>query len=209
MLTALTNPGRRYFPGFRPENAVDESRTSGAVYLSAEADITDNFLVEAAGRYESYSDFGETANGKLSARYSLFDKMLSIRASASTGFAHLHYIRKYFSSVSTFFVPVQGQLYPFDVATVTNNSRAARAFGIPELKEETSTSITAGLTSKITENTLVTVDAYQIDIDDRIVLSGLFTPFDPLVAELLAGIPGADAAQFSRMQSTPAPAGLM
>jgi iron complex outermembrane receptor protein len=189
-------PGAQVFPGFRPENAVDESRHNAAGYLELESDVTDKLLLSAAGRFESYSDFGNTLNGKLTARYK-FDELFLIRAAASTGFRAPSLHQQYFSNISTIFVDVGGALYPFDVATVNNDSRTAEAFGIGDLKEETSVNFSAGFTSRLTENTTLTVDAYQIDIDDRIVLSGYFVPaFDPEVGELLQGIDEADAAQF-------------
>ena len=64
------SPGAQVFPGFRPSNAVDASRNSKAVYVDTEADIVSQFRVGLAGRYENFSDFGSTTNGKLTLRYS-------------------------------------------------------------------------------------------------------------------------------------------
>jgi iron complex outermembrane receptor protein len=62
------------------------------------------------------------------------------------------------------------------VGTFANDSRAAQLLGIPTLKEETSQSISLGLTSKIpTANLTVTVDGYFVKIDDRVVYTGQFS----------------------------------
>lgn len=187
-------PGAQVFPGFTPLDAVDRSRTSVAAYLGLETDITERLFTSAAMRYEFYDEFGSSYTGKASARY-IFDELFTLRAAASTGFRAPSLHQRYYSSTRTVFVQFE-QLVPFDVLTVNNDSRVAKALGVKPLKEETSLNLSAGFTSKITDNTILTVDAYQIDIDDRIVLSGLFTKFDPVIAELLQDIPGSDGVQF-------------
>ncbi|MFP4369898.1 MAG: TonB-dependent receptor [Candidatus Kapaibacterium sp.] len=188
-------PGAQVFPGFRPENAGTHSRTSGALYAGVEADITNSFLISIAGRYESYSDFGNSLNGKLSARY-MFGDFLNLRGAASTGFRAPSLHQQYFSSTTTVFYAAGEDLIPLEVLTAPNDSRIAQAFGIGELEEETSVNISFGLASKLTESTMLTVDAYKIDINDRIVLSGYFSAFDPSIAGMLEGLPGVDAVQF-------------
>jgi iron complex outermembrane receptor protein len=62
------------------------------------------------------------------------------------------------------------------VGTFANDSKAANLLGIPALKEETSQSISLGLTSKIpSANLTVTVDGYFVKIDDRVVYTGQFS----------------------------------
>ena len=46
-------------PGFTPDNAGEHSRTNVGVYLDLENELAKGFLLNAAGRFESYSDFGE------------------------------------------------------------------------------------------------------------------------------------------------------
>ena len=168
--------GAQCFAGFLPFNEVNANRNSVGAYLDLEADITDAWLLSGAIRFEDYSDFGETFNYKATTRYKLTDDV-SIRGAFSTGFRapSLHQI--HFSRTSTIFEIVNGVSVPQEVGVFANTSRAAKLLGIPELKQETSQNISAGFTAKIpSANLRLTVDAYQVNIDDRIVLTGQFQP---------------------------------
>ncbi len=163
--------GAQVFPGFRPDNEVNAFRNSVAAYVDVEADLTDAFLVAGALRFENYSDFGSILTGKIAARYKLTED-LAIRGTASSGFRapSLHQLN--FNSTSTLFVDG----VPNEVGTFSNDSRPAKLLGIPELKEETSTSFSAGVTAQIpSANLAITIDGYLIDITDRVVLTGTFT----------------------------------
>lgn len=194
--------GAQVFPGFQPENAVNETRNVFAGYLDIETDITDKLLLNAAGRYENYSDFGGNMAGKLSARYKFAD-FLSLRGTFSNGFRAPSIHQRYFSAISTVFVSVAGQgLQPRQQGTFPNESEVARAFGIPSLTAEKSVNYSLGVTSQPLSNISITIDAYQIDINDRIVLTGQFargtTGIGPQVAQLLdnAGQTEVNAAVF-------------
>lgn len=166
--------GAQVFPGFRPDNELDEFRNSVAAYTDVEADITERWLLTGAVRFENYSDFGSTTNFKVSSRYKITDD-ISLRGAFSTGFRAPSLAQIYFNSTSTLFVDG----IPNEVGTFSNNSRIARILGIPQLKEETSQSISLGFTSRIpSANLSITVDAFQVDIDDRVVLTGTFDPSD-------------------------------
>lgn len=184
------NAGSQGFPGFQPADAGSHSRDNWAAYVDLEADFTDRLTVGLAGRYEDYSDFGSTVTGKLAAGYKLTDSVL-LRASISTGFRAPSLQQKYFSSTITDFV--NGE--PVDVVIAPNGGPIANAAGLPALKEETSKSYTLGLTWSPTDNTSVTLDAYRIDIDDRIVLSGRFDTEDPNIGSILRSL-GVGQAQF-------------
>ncbi|MCB0560940.1 MAG: TonB-dependent receptor [Lewinellaceae bacterium] len=164
--------GAQVFPGFRPDNELDEFRNSVAVYTDIEADITESWLLTGAVRFENYSDFGSTTNFKVSSRYKITDD-ISLRGAFSTGFRAPSLAQIYFNSTSTLFVDG----IPNEVGTFSNNSRIARILGIPQLTEETSQSISLGFTSRIpAANLSLTVDAFQVDIDNRVVLTGTFRP---------------------------------
>lgn len=166
--------GAQVFPGFRPDNELDEFRNSVAVYVDAEADLTDSWLLTGAVRFEDYSDFGSTTNFKTSSRVKL-SKDWSLRGAFSTGFRAPSLAQIYFNSTSTLFVDG----IPNEVGTFSNTSRIARILGIPSLEEETSTSFSLGLTGRIPETGLsITLDAFQVDIDDRVVLTGTFDAGD-------------------------------
>lgn len=190
-------PGIQVFPGFRPANEVDEDRDNVAVYGELETNLSDALLVSLAGRFEDYSDFGNNFSGKLAFRYSA-NKNLAFRLSASTGFRAPSLHQSFFNNTSTQFVLDQasGELVPFEVGTFRNNDAVTQAFGIPKLEEETSTNLSGGFTWKPRRNLSITADVYQIDIDDRIVISGQFqASADPQIAAILEPF-GVSAAQF-------------
>ncbi|MEN8121447.1 MAG: TonB-dependent receptor [Bacteroidota bacterium] len=175
--------GSQSFPGFSPENEVDKYRSNAAFYTDFEIDITEKILVTAAGRFENYSDFGSTMNGKVSARFGVTD-WLVFRGAASTGFRAPSLHQSYFNTVTIDLV--DGNLV--ETGIFKNDSRIAQYIGIPKLEEETSISYSAGFSARPFENMTVTVDAYQIDVDDRIVLTGAFgnDPWGDPVPELVS-----------------------
>ncbi|TAE17230.1 MAG: TonB-dependent receptor [Bacteroidetes bacterium] len=188
--------GAQVFPGFQPVNAVNETRGVGAGYVDIETDLTDKFLVNAAARYEKYTDFGGNVAGKLAARYKFSDKF-SIRGSVSNGFRAPSMHQQYFSAISTVFVNTTAGLVPLQQGTFRNNSAVVGAgFGVPRLTAEKSMNYSIGFTSKLARNASLTVDAYLIDIKDRIVLSGQFTRTNPAVNAILQAYPDVNSAIF-------------
>ncbi len=182
--------GSQVFRGFTPQNELDKYRNNLAAYVDVELDLSKSWVVGAAARIESYSDFGETFNYKLATRYKITEN-ISLRGAYSTGFRAPSLHQKYFSRSSTIF---DANGVAQEEGTFANNSRAADLLGIPELKEETSQNYSAGFTMKIPNiNTSLTVDVYQVDIEDRVVYTGSFTAgSDP---ELLAIFEAAGASK--------------
>jgi iron complex outermembrane receptor protein len=160
-----TASGAQVFPGFRPENELEEDRTAVGVYLDLEANLTDAFLVSGAVRGESYSDFGETLTGKLAARYDLTDNF-ALRGSVQNGFRAPSLQQQFFTTTSTNFISG----VPFDITTFTVDDPIARALGSQDLDAETSVNYAVGAVYQAGAFNL-TVDAYRIDVTDRIVLS--------------------------------------
>jgi len=170
-LGATRPGGSQVFPGFRPENALNEGRRSVAAYVDTELDVTDKWLLSAALRYENYSDFGSTFNYKIATRYKLTDQ-INIRAAHSTGFRAPSLQQIYFNATATQFVGGTA----FEVGTFSNDSEAAKLLGIPQLKQEESTSYSVGFTAKIPQaNLTFTVDGYYIKIKNRVVLTDQFS----------------------------------
>ena len=190
--------GIQVFPGFQA--AVAESRTNTATYADLEWTFNNQVSFGTAGRFERYSDFGSTLNGKLSTRYD-FAPEFALRGSVNTGFRAPSLHQLYFTNVSTQFVlGPGGDLVPVEVGTLRNDSSAAQALGIPQLKEETSTNFSGGIVARMTDTASLTLDAFRVTVDDRIVISGRFNESTlrssaPDVADaLLAG--GTNSAQF-------------
>ena len=192
------NPGSQVFPGFQPSNEVNRYRYSYSAYADIETEVSDHLLLDLASRFESYSDFGETFNGKAAFRYEFAD-YFALRGSVSTGFRapSLHQI--WFNNVSIQFVlDENNELVPARVLSTSNHDPVTKAFGVPDLKEETSRNASIGLTARPLSNLSITADLYNITIDDRIVLSSRFTNGDPTVAQILQPFEnlGVNQAQF-------------
>ncbi len=179
--------GIQVFPGFRPNQETDENRTNIAGYADFESYLSgepgSGLLVGAAVRGEQYSDFGTTITGKATARYDL-TRQVAVRAAGSTGFRAPSLQQLYFNNISTQFKidadDIDGdgnteELIPLEVGTFRNDSDAARALGIPELKEEIAFNVSGGVVLKPIEKLWLSVDGFLIQIDDRIVLSGSFS----------------------------------
>lgn len=158
--------GAQVFPGFRPSNETNVSRNSFAGYVELDAEVSEALSVQAAGRYEHYSDFGDTVNGKLAGRLQLFPGV-AIRGSISTGFRAPSLAQQYFSTSST--NNVAGTL--LEILTVPVSSPLAIALGSKPLQPEKATNFGGGLTFDPIPGFNVTADYYQIRIRDRIVLS--------------------------------------
>ncbi len=166
--------GAQVFPGFRPADEVDESRSNVAGYLDVETKLIDRLLVNVAGRVENYSDFGSTADGRIAARLELL-KGLALRGAAGTGFRAPSLGQSWFSATSTNFVVVNNVNTPFDVRTFPVSTAEAQLLGAEELKPEESTNLSGGVSLDLPFGLTITADYYAIDIDDRIALSGNFT----------------------------------
>lgn len=187
--------GAQVFPGFLPTNAIDSTRNIVAGYVDIEQDFSSKFMIGAAARFENYSDFGSTLNGKVTTRYKILDN-LSIRASASTGFRAPSQQQKYFSKTNTVFLSQGGNLVPVEAGTFTNYSKPAELLGINPLKEETSVNMGAGITAQIVKGLDFTLDFYQINIKDRIVLTNNFTGGTDAVLDSLLRANNASTANF-------------
>ncbi len=182
--------GAQVFPGFRPSNEVDETRNSYAAYLDLEGNVHRLLRLGLAGRFEDYDDFGTTNDYKLTARFQPVEPLV-LRAAVSTGFRAPSLGQSFFNTVSTNFLPVGGVLVPFEVGTFPVNSPVARALGAQDLEAEESDHRSAGLVWSPTSDFQFSADYYQVDIENRIVLSGNFTGarVQPILAPF--GISGA------------------
>jgi iron complex outermembrane receptor protein len=186
-------PGAQVFAGFRPSNAVDADRDSYAVYLDLEADVLRSVRIGLAGRFEDYSDFGSTSDGKLTLRFQPI-RPLVFRAAASTGFRAPSLSQANFSSIRTTFLPVGGVLTPFEVANFRVEGPEAIALGAQPLKPEESVNLSAGVVVEPIPALEFSADFWSIDIDDRIALSGNFT--GPVIQQLLASFGVINGASF-------------
>ncbi|HEY9517389.1 MAG TPA: TonB-dependent receptor [Gemmatimonadaceae bacterium] len=187
--------GAQVFPGFRPNDEQDASRSNVAAYVDIAGNPTEQLLVDVAGRAEHYSDFGNTVTGKISAHYEPV-KGYAIRGSLSNGFRAPSLGQEYFSTTSTNFIAVNGVATPFDIRTFPVTSAEAKALGAKPLKAEKSMNYGIGVALQPVSNLSFTADYYRIDIRHRIVLSGNFIGAD--IQQLLenAGFQGVTGGRF-------------
>lgn len=180
-------PGSQGFGGFNLLNVVDEDRNNWSAYVDIEGKLTEALSFGVAGRYEDYSDFGDQFTGKVSARYD-FSHAFAIRGAVSTGFRAPALQQQYFSYTSTNLQPGGALL---QAGTFRVNDPIAIFLGAKPLEAETSTNYSLGGVFR-TGGFELTVDAYEISIDDRIVYSenlGASRPSqDPLSTAAISGL---------------------
>ncbi|KAA2242926.1 TonB-dependent receptor [Chitinophaga agrisoli] len=167
--TVYRAAGSQGFPGFQPANAVDESRTNLGVYTDLEFNFSSHFMIDVAGRFERYNDFGNTLNGKLAMRYEI-SPALAFRGSVSTGFRAPSLAQIYFNT--TYTNVIRGEA--IENLLTRNQSNITRVLGVDPLKQEKSVNGSLGITSRPAKGLSITVDGYYIKIKDRIVLTGDF-----------------------------------
>ena len=181
--------GSNGFPGYPPGFASRRSRGSHAAYVDFEADLTDRWLVEVAGRYEDFQDFGDVATWKVAARFRLNDSV-NLRGSAGSGFRAPTPAQISTTVVST---RIDANGIPRSEGVFPPDHPAAGLFGASPLGPEHSHSVTLGLAARSPAGFGLTLDYYRIRLDDRTVMSSQFTVNPDQAARLIAlGVPGAN-----------------
>lgn len=187
--------GFQAYPGLRPDAAGSASRDSYAVYLDLEMNITDEWNVGTAFRYEDFSDSGDDLVGKLSSRYEVSDDF-AIRGAISTGFRAPSLQQSAYTAFTTNLGP-GGVLSPSFTATA--GSPFPAALGVDGLELETTKNASIGFVFDATDELSITVDAYRVKIKDRITLGSLLSPsqvaFNPAAVAALEAT-GADQANY-------------
>lgn len=164
--------------GLTPQNAGSWSRDIWAGYVDVDTHVTKKLDIDFAGRFEHYTDFGNTENGKLSARYA-FTPRFAIRGTISNGFRAPTLAEEHFSTLG---------LQPNGAtALLPANSYAASLLGASALKPERSTNASAGFYLEPVKGLHVTTDVYQINIRDRIVAGGSYNGSAALTAVAAMG----------------------
>ncbi|WP_275629408.1 TonB-dependent receptor [Pseudomonas sp. 273] len=160
--------------GLMPDDADTYTRQVSGLYLGLENQLTERFQFGLAARTEHYSDFGDTTTGKLSARYELTPQ-LGLRATINNAYRAPTLGQIGTSWTTTTNVGADGN--PVLTRMLPVDNPAARALGAQKLKPEKSDNYSLGLVWRPSEQASLTIDAYQIDIRDRILYSGgIFGP---------------------------------
>ena len=203
--------GAQVFPGFQPIIGgvrVDRPhrRRNISAYAEVDSNISDRLSLQGALRYEDYSDFGSDLNWKLSGRFAPLEGF-AVRGSASTGFRAPSLQQQFYAARAT--NNVNGIL--LETVTLPVDNPVAIALGATPLDAESSFSLSGGLVFSAIPRLNVTLDLYQVDIDDRVVVTdNLVATRDPItraptgadpgfsIAGILnaAGFPFVDAARF-------------
>ncbi|MBP7817028.1 MAG: TonB-dependent receptor [Phenylobacterium sp.] len=151
--------GSQSYPGFALTDAGKHSRDSWAIYADLAVSPVEALQLDVAVRYEHFSDFGETTVAKLTGRYD-FNDYIAVRGTASTGFRAPTLAESFYSATNVSPTSAFVQLAP--------NSPAARLLGIDALKPEESTNYSIGIVAHPLPAMTLTLDAYQIELTDRI-----------------------------------------
>jgi iron complex outermembrane receptor protein len=162
--------GASSFPGIKPADAGKHSRNNIATYVDFSVAPIEAWQLDLAGRYEHFSDFGNTTIGKLTSRYDV-SNAFAVRGTVSTGFRAPTLAEEYYSATNVGPDSAIVQMAP--------NAPAAQFLGLGDgLKAEKSTNFSFGFVTHF-EKLTTTLDAYQIEVRDRIVASGtLYSVFD-------------------------------
>ncbi len=155
--------GSQSYPGFSLTDAGNHQRHNIAAYADLSFSPLEPLTVDLAGRFERFSDFGDTSVGKITARWEI-SPLLALRGTASTGFRAPTLAEEYYSATNVQPNSAFVQLPP--------NAAAARLIGIDPLKPEKSTNFSAGFAARPFAGAFLTFDAYQIEVRDRVVGSG-------------------------------------
>ncbi len=183
--------GSSGFPGFSPQAAGDWSRNNWAAYLDLETDITERLAAGVAVRQEDFSDFGSTFNWKVSGRVQITDAV-ALRASVNTGFRAPTPGQSNISDIQTNIDVATARVLL--TATLPPANPIAQFFGAQQLKPEESFNIAGGLVLTPIDGLLITLDYFDIEVEDRVGVTGniIITPADR-AGLAAAGITGADS----------------
>ncbi|WP_226632268.1 TonB-dependent receptor plug domain-containing protein [Novosphingobium profundi] len=185
----IMQPGSNGITGLSPDVASDFTTESKSAYAELSADVTDEWFVDFAGRYEDYQSFGDKFVWKIATRYNVTD-WAAVRGSLGTGFraptaGQLNMTQSAINTVGG--VPMNIGLYPA-------SHPVAQYLGGEELGPETSKNYSLGLTLNPFDGFTLTIDAYRIKIEDQLYATSRITVTDDIRAAMLeAGIEGAGA----------------
>lgn len=157
----------------RPEDEADQQRNTTALYASVNLRPTKRWSVGLGGRLEHFDDMDQKKNFSfnLNSRYELTNT-LAVRGNFGTGYRAPSLTQIGYSVTDNrTAVDANGNVVPALRKTVKPDSALATALGGGELKSERTKNLGLGLTWQPTPRTNVTLDAYVIDVDDRIALS--------------------------------------
>ena len=185
--------GSNGFPGLAANSQGRVSRNNIALYIDAEAYITETFMLAGALRYEDFSDFGDTTKGKIAFRWQALEN-IAFRGAFSTGFKAPTLGQSNVRNVTTAF-GTGGEL--IDRATLPPTDPVSQLKGGEQLTPEESESITFGVVADFDNGlSFITADYYNIELTDRIsTASGIELTDEDIAALLAQGVNDASSFQ--------------
>ena len=169
--------GFQMFPGFRPDNEIDRYRYNAGIYINAESPTDRNLMLGLAARSTYFSGFGSNVSWNIYSRLRIAEKQ-AIKGAINTGFRAPSLSQLYFNNYSYQFIDSQLGQEGVTVAHFNNESIANALFGFEKLDAEQSINYSLGYSADLLKGLSFSFNAYQIDIEDRIVLSGRFSSTD-------------------------------
>lgn len=153
--------------GLTPSDITKENREVYSAYFSIADQVNDRLLIDTAARFEHYSDFGDELTGKASFFYELTDDY-GVRGAISNSLRAPALSQVGFSDRSTNFGDNRSLV---NTVTLRVANPIAQSLGAAALKPETSVNTSFGITGQVGNSVSFTLDAFRINVDDRITLS--------------------------------------
>lgn len=162
------------------------SRQIQSLYAETNLPITETVEAIASVRHEQYSDFGGSTNPGIKLRYQPMDELL-FRASWGTGFRAPSIAEKYTDNASSFILTKDttrcneyiknnpSDNSPQDSQYCRATSVNVKTVTNPDLGPENSQSFNLGMVLQPTDTTTISVDAWQVEIED--VITELSVPY--------------------------------
>ena len=158
--------GGQSFPGISTSDSGAHDRDVTGAYVNFVVQPLEPLRLELAGRYEDYSDFGDTTVGKLSARYELTEKF-ALRSTISTGFRAPTLAESYYSATNVGPTTAFVQMPP--------NAPATALLGLGAgLQPEKSTNYSIGFVFRPERSLSLSFDLYQVEVRNRIAGTSTF-----------------------------------
>jgi len=158
-----------------PDDEAHLKRNSYAAYADFGLTPLDGLFLGLAARAEHYDDGpGNTTSGKLTTRYEL-SPALALRATLSNGFRAPALPQSGFAQTSNQYNVVNGVYQFVQSKSVQVNSALGQALGASTLKPEKSRNLSLGLAYSPSKQLNVTLDAYRIELKDRIAQTGFLS----------------------------------
>ena len=169
--------GSAGFPGYSPAQANKYNQTSRSGYIDIDVPFTDAWTVAMAGRYTTFDKYDNSTTYKISSRYE-FTTNLALRGAVSTGFHAPTPAQLSSEALSQGLNPAigivtTGRFSP--VGPVANFLKSSRGANIKPLTPETSDNYSLGLVWSGNSGFSSTLDAYRIDVADRLTASTSYT----------------------------------